>query len=55
MDREKLSGSQRQRGMYMNVGAIDVGPDQKWEEKNRKQKQKEIELGLAAVPKDSSK
>ncbi len=46
MDREKLSGSQRQRGMYMNVGAVDVGIDPKWEEKNRKQKQKEIDLGV---------
>ena len=49
MDREKLSGSQRQRGMYMNAGAVDIGVDPKWEEKNMKLKQKEIELGLAPI------
>ena len=26
-----LSGSQRQRGMYLNAGSQDVGPDPDWD------------------------
>jgi len=44
--REKMSGSQRQRGLYMNNGSHDAGPDPDWDpitrtwngyEKNKKQ------------------
>jgi hypothetical protein len=30
-NREKLTGSQRQRGMYMNAGASDAGIDPDWD------------------------
>jgi len=34
VQREKLTGSQRQRGMYMNAGSQDVGVDPDWDIKN---------------------
>ena len=30
-EREKLSGSQRQRGMYLNAGSQDAGIDPDWD------------------------
>ena len=34
-NREKLTGSQRQRGMYMNAGAHDAGIDPDWDPKTQ--------------------
>ena len=33
-----LSGSQRQRGMYLNAGPQDVGPDPNWDFKTQSYK-----------------
>eukprot|EP01038_Epipyxis_sp_PR26KG_P005481 gene5481-7589_t len=36
--REKISGSMRQRGLYMNTGAHDAGIDPDWDRTTRKWK-----------------
>ncbi len=46
MARDKLTGSQRQRGMYMNAGAVDVGIDPNWDPLRKQHKDKEQALGL---------
>ena len=33
IEKEKLTASQRQRGMYMNSGATDAGPDPNYDTK----------------------
>ena len=37
-DRSTLTGSQRQRGLYMNAGNRDVGVDPDWDPINRRWK-----------------
>ena len=39
-NREKLTGSQRQRGMYMNAGSQDAGVDPLWDAKTQTRKPK---------------
>ena len=40
-NREKLTGSQRQRGMYMNAGAVDAGIDPDWDPATQTRKKRE--------------
>ena len=39
-NRERLTGSQRQRGMYMNAGSSDAGVDPLWDPKTQTRKEK---------------
>ena len=40
-NRERLTGSQRQRGMYMNAGASDAGIDPDWDAATQTRRKRE--------------
>ena len=54
-NREKLTGSQRQRGMYMNAGAHDAGVDPDWDPKTQTRRNRRAEGRSAAEAADGGK